>query len=92
MKPRGSPRRCVRCRFRPVARGGSHRRESDGSLESGCARRYVSAGSGVLEIDDGGETKRVELDRANLSSGSFVYDNASGPGSLSADVLTSARG
>jgi hypothetical protein len=36
-----------------------------------------SASSGVLEIDDGGETKRVELDRANLSSGSMVYRNAS---------------
>jgi hypothetical protein len=31
----------------------------------------------VLEIDDGGETKRVELDRANLSGGSMVYRNAS---------------
>jgi hypothetical protein len=36
-----------------------------------------SASSGALEIDDGGETKRVELDRANLSSGSMVYRNAS---------------
>ena len=35
------------------------------------------ASSGVLEIDDGGETKRRELDRANLSSGSFVYGTAS---------------
>jgi hypothetical protein len=35
-----------------------------------------SASNGVLEIDDGGETKRVELDRANLSSGSMVYRNA----------------
>jgi len=36
-----------------------------------------SASNGVLEIDDGGETKRVELDRANLSGGSMVYRNAS---------------
>jgi len=36
-----------------------------------------SASNGVLEIDDGGETKRVELDPANLSSGSMVYRNAS---------------
>jgi hypothetical protein len=36
-----------------------------------------SASSGVLEIDDGGETKSVELDRANLSGGSMVYRNAS---------------
>jgi hypothetical protein len=37
-----------------------------------------SASNGVLEIDDGGETKRVELDRANLSGGSMVYRNTSG--------------
>ncbi len=36
-----------------------------------------AASNGVLEIDDGGEAKRVELDRANLSSGSMVYRNAS---------------
>jgi hypothetical protein len=36
-----------------------------------------SASNGVLEIDDGGETKRVELDRANLSGGSMVYRNTS---------------
>ena len=36
-----------------------------------------AASNGVLEIDDGGETKRVELDRANLSSGSMVYRNVS---------------
>jgi len=35
------------------------------------------ASNGVLEIDEGGETKRVDLDRANLSGGSFVYRNAS---------------
>jgi hypothetical protein len=35
-----------------------------------------SASNGVLDIDDGGETKRVELDRANLSNGSMVYRNA----------------
>jgi hypothetical protein len=37
-----------------------------------------SASNGILEIDDGGETKRVELDRANLSGGSMVYRNTSG--------------
>jgi hypothetical protein len=36
-----------------------------------------SASKGTLEIDDGGETKRVDLDRADLSSGSMVYRNAS---------------
>jgi len=36
-----------------------------------------SASSGLLEIDDGGEMKRMELDRANLSGGSFIYRNAS---------------
>ena len=41
------------------------------------ARAILSASSGVLEIDDGGETKRVDLDRANLSNGSLVYRNAS---------------
>lgn len=41
------------------------------------ARAVVSANKGVLEIDDGGETRRVELDRANLSSGSMVYRNTS---------------
>ena len=41
------------------------------------ARAVRSASNGVLEIDDGGETKRVELDRASLSSGSMVYRNTS---------------
>jgi len=36
-----------------------------------------SANSGSLEIDDGGEMKRMELDRANLSGGNFIYRNAS---------------
>jgi hypothetical protein len=36
-----------------------------------------SASNGVLEIEDAGETKRVELDRANLSGGSMVYRNTS---------------
>jgi len=36
-----------------------------------------SASNGLLEIDDGGETKRVELDRANLSNGNMVYRNSS---------------
>ena len=36
-----------------------------------------SASSGLLEIDDGGEMKRMELDRANLSGGNFIYRNAS---------------
>jgi hypothetical protein len=36
-----------------------------------------SANSGLLEIDDGGEMKRMELDRANLSGGNFIYRNAS---------------
>lgn len=36
-----------------------------------------SANNGLLEIEDGGEAKRVELDRANLSNGSMVYRNAS---------------
>ena len=35
-----------------------------------------SAGSGTLEIVENGETKRVELDRANLSNGGFAYRNA----------------
>jgi hypothetical protein len=42
------------------------------------ARAIVAASKGVLEIEDGGETKRVELDRANLSSGSLVYRNMTG--------------
>ena len=42
------------------------------------ARAIVAASKGVLEIEDGGETKRVELDRANLSSGSMVYRNMTG--------------
>jgi len=41
------------------------------------ARGVRAARDGVLEIEDGGETKRVELDQANLSSGSMVYRNAS---------------
>ena len=41
------------------------------------ARAVLSASSGVLEIDDGGQTQRRELDRANLSSGSFVYGTTS---------------
>ena len=41
------------------------------------ARAVVSASSGVLDIDDGGETKHVPLDRANLSNGNFVYGTAS---------------
>ncbi len=42
------------------------------------ARAVVSARSGVLEIEDGGETKHQELDRAILSGGNFVYGTASG--------------
>jgi hypothetical protein len=42
------------------------------------ARTVLLATSGVLEIDDGGETKRVPLDRANLSSGNFVYGTTAG--------------
>jgi len=41
------------------------------------ARGIISATSGVLEIEDGGETKHVPLDRANLSSGNFVYGSVS---------------
>ncbi len=41
------------------------------------SRAVASASNAVLEIEDGGETKRVELDRANLSNGSMVYRNAS---------------
>jgi hypothetical protein len=41
------------------------------------ARGIISATSGVLEIEDGGETKHVLLDRANLSSGNFVYGSRS---------------
>jgi hypothetical protein len=41
------------------------------------ARAVLSASNGVLEIDDGGETKHVELDRSNLSNGSVVYHNMS---------------
>ncbi len=40
-------------------------------------RAIRSASNGVLEIADGAETKRVELDRASLSSGSIVYRNMS---------------
>ena len=36
-----------------------------------------AANGGLLEIDDGGEIKRMELDRANLSGGNFIYRNAS---------------
>ncbi len=42
-----------------------------------AARAVLSASSGVLEIDDGSQTQRRELDRANLSSGNFVYGTAS---------------
>jgi len=35
------------------------------------------ANSGLLEIDDGGDMIRKELDRANLSGGSFIYHSAS---------------
>ena len=38
-----------------------------------------SASSGVLEIEEGGATKRLDLDRASLSSGSVVYRSTSGP-------------
>jgi hypothetical protein len=41
------------------------------------ARAVMSASNGVLEIDDGGDTKRVELDRSALNSGSLVYHNMS---------------
>ena len=41
------------------------------------ARAVLSAISAVLEIEDGGQTQRRELDRANLSGGSFVYGTAS---------------
>jgi len=41
------------------------------------SRPVRSASNGVLEIEDSGERKRVELDRASLSSGSIVYRNAS---------------
>jgi hypothetical protein len=41
------------------------------------AKAVLSASNAVLEIEDGSETKRVELDRANLSSGTFVYATAS---------------
>ena len=36
-----------------------------------------SASHGTLEIDEGGENKRLELDRANLSNGRMVYHSAS---------------
>jgi hypothetical protein len=36
-----------------------------------------SASKGVLEIEDGADTKRVELDLANLHNGNFVYRNMS---------------
>jgi hypothetical protein len=36
-----------------------------------------SASGGVLEIEDGAEKKRMDLDRANLSGGTFLYKNAS---------------
>jgi len=41
------------------------------------ARAVVASNRGVLEIEDGSETKRVELGRADLSSGSMVYRNSS---------------
>jgi hypothetical protein len=41
------------------------------------SRAVRSANSGVLEIDDSGQTQRRELDRANLSSGSFLYGTKS---------------
>jgi hypothetical protein len=37
------------------------------------ARAVMSANSAALEIDDAGQMQRKDLDRANLSSGSFVY-------------------
>jgi hypothetical protein len=41
------------------------------------SRAVRLASSGELEIDDGSETKHVNLDRANLSNGSMVYRNTS---------------
>ena len=41
------------------------------------ARGYSRPATVSLEIEDGGDTKRVELDRANLSNGSMVYHNLS---------------
>jgi len=41
------------------------------------ARAVRAASRGELEIEDGADTKRVQLDQANLSSGSMVYRNAS---------------
>ena len=41
------------------------------------ARAVLLASRGVLEIDDGSETKSRELNRADLSSGSLVYSTAS---------------
>jgi len=41
------------------------------------SRAALSASSAVLEIDDGGQTQQRELDRANLSSGSFLYSTTS---------------
>jgi len=41
------------------------------------ARAILSASNGALEIDDAGETRHVELDRATLSNGSMLYHNVS---------------
>ena len=41
------------------------------------ARAVASATSGVLQIDDQGQTQHRELDRASLSSGNFVYGSPS---------------
>jgi hypothetical protein len=41
------------------------------------ARAVLSASNAVLEIEDGGDTKRVELDRPTLSNGSMLYHNVS---------------
>ena len=42
------------------------------------ARAVRSASSGLLEIDEGGQTQRRELDRASLNNGNFVYGVLSG--------------
>ena len=56
------------------------------------ARAVLSASKGVLEIEDGLDTRsEVELDRPSLSNGSMVYRNYGGQGSLPAGGLPRTR-
>ena len=78
MKPHGSQRRSVAASDFALSLAVERTGENLTVRWNPNARAVLAASSGVLEIEDGGETKHQELDRANLSGGSFVYGTASG--------------